>query len=65
VDSQNSKRASAHRAVSINAHRRDGFSRTRSFFLRARHSPDVPAIVDGLVTGQPVKRLMIPAAQRV
>jgi len=35
------------------------------FFYGRVTVPDVPAIVDGLVTGQPVKRLMIPAAQRV
>ena len=42
--------------------RRDGFSRTRSFFLRAREGRGRRrALVDGLVNGQPVKRLMIPA----
>ena len=33
------------------------------FFYGRVSAADVPEIVDGLVTGQPVKRLMVPADQ--
>jgi (2Fe-2S) ferredoxin len=44
-------------------HRRDGFSRTRSLFYGGVTVAVIPEIVDGLVKGQPVKRLVVTADQ--
>ena len=43
--------------------RRDGFSRARSLFYGRVTVEDVPEIVDRLVKGEPVKRLMLNADQ--
>jgi (2Fe-2S) ferredoxin len=44
-------------------HRRDGLVEPDHFFYGRVTVADIPEIVDGLVKGQPVKRLVITADQ--